>query len=77
MTTQSDDPQRPPDSPALRRAEQALRALADLADEDPAQQLPALTEAQQALADLLAEQPAADPSAAAPTQQSPPTSPQA
>jgi hypothetical protein len=58
MTEQPAASPRPPDSPALQRAEQALHDVERVADADPAEQAPLLAEAQSALAALLAEQPA-------------------
>lgn len=59
MTEQPAASPRPPDSPALQRAEQALRDVEQHADADPAEQAPLLAQAQSALAALLAEQPTA------------------
>jgi hypothetical protein len=61
MTEQQDAAPRPPDSPALRRAEQALQDVAGKQEAPPADQVEPLAAAQAALADLLAEEPA-DPS---------------
>lgn len=57
MTEQPAASPRPPDSPALQRAEQALRDVEQHAEADPAEQAPVLAEAQSALAALLTEQP--------------------
>lgn len=53
--TETDDAARPPDSPALQRAESAIRDAQAAAEAGPAEQAPLLAEAQARLADLLAE----------------------
>lgn len=67
MTHPSDGPARPPDSPALQRAESALDEAATAVGRSPAEQAPLLAAAQARLAELLVE--GATPDAAdAPTQ---------
>lgn len=55
MSQHSDGAARPPDSPALERAEHALDAAAAASESSPADQAPLLGAAQARLAELLAD----------------------
>lgn len=54
----ADEPDRPPDSPALAAAEDAMRALDDAADASLPRRAALAAQAQAALAGLLDEEPA-------------------
>lgn len=58
MTSHTEGPPRPPDTPALRRAEAALSEVEAAAEATPAEQAPLLAAAQSELSALLAEEPA-------------------
>jgi hypothetical protein len=60
LPSSSEQPARPPDSPGLAAAEQALDRLAEAEQEPPAERAPHLAAAHQALAAMLDEEPAAD-----------------